>query len=516
MKKLFKIIFSRMTIVIIAILLQLGISILLPYIINHFYPIVFNHYYIQIDLVINLIGIILLIHIINTDMHIEGQLTWAILLLMAPIFGIIVYFLFVRRRPPKRHKKFYDKVAQEIKQYQVKYKEENETLKQNLGQYYGQFQYIYNATGLKTYDNTDVKYLRLGEVFFAELLEELRLAKRYIFMEYFIIEKGEMWNAILSILRKKVKEGVEVRVMYDDLGTINKLPNNFAKKLNQMGIKCVKFNSFIPIMSAVHNNRDHRKMTIIDGKVGFMSGLNLADEYINVKTLHGHWKDSGLKITGDAVKNMLFMFLQLYDVQNQKLEEFGSYLPNEVTAVKASGYVCPYGDGPKYFYNDYVAENIYLNIINQAQNYIWITTPYLIIDNKLMNALCSAAKRGVDVRIITPHIPDKKIIFSLTRSSYKPLKKAGVKIFEYSKGFIHSKQVLCDDVLAIVGTINFDYRSLLHHYECGTLMYKTDCIKDMKRDFEHLFTISMDMKDFKQNALVRLMCAMMKIFTPML
>lgn len=517
MKNIFKKIFSRATLVIIAILLQLAISLLLPYIINHFYPIMFGKFYLPIDIVINVIAFILLLYLINSDMLIEGRLTWCIILLLVPIFGIIVYFVFVRRKPPRMHKKFYEKVRAEIKQYEVKYSQEDDHLKQNLGEYYGQFEYIYGAMGLKTYENTEVKYLNQGEVFFAELLSEIKKAKRYIFMEYFIIEQGKMWSEILKILLEKINAGVEVRVMYDDFGTISKLPSNFAKKLNKLGIKCVKFNSFIPIMSAVHNNRDHRKITIIDGTVGFVSGLNIADEYINEKVLYGHWKDTGLKLTGDAVKNLLLMFLQLYDVQNMKLESFVNYLPkNEITVTNASGFVCPYGDGPKYFYEDYISENVYLNTINQSQKYLWITTPYLIIDNKLTNALCTAAKRGVDVRIITPHIPDKKTIFRLTRSSYKVLMQAGVKIMEYEKGFIHAKQVLCDDQIGILGTINFDYRSLLHHYECGVLMCRTACLADMKRDFEHLFTVSIDMKDFKQNPFTRLMCAVIKIFTPML
>ena len=231
--------------------------------------------------------------------------------------------------------------------------------------------------------------------------------------------------------------------MYDDLGTINKLPHNYFKRLNKAGIKCVKFNSFVPIMSAIHNNRDHRKITVIDGQVGFVSGLNLADEYINVKHPFGHWKDSGVKLTGEAVKNLTIMFLQLYDVQSQQTEDFTKYLTYSQT--KASGYVCPYGDGPKFFCQDYVAENVYLNLINQAKHYIYISTPYLIIDNKLTNALCSAARRGVDVKIVTPHIPDKKFIFALTRSSYKKLQDAGVTILEYEKGFVHAKQVLCDE-----------------------------------------------------------------------
>ena len=334
-------------------------------------------------------------------------------------------------------------------------------------------------------------------------------------MEYFIIETGQMWNKILNILQNKVREGVEVRVMYDDLGTIHKLPSNYHKKLRKIGIKCVKFNSFVPIMSALHNNRDHRKITVVDGKVGFVSGLNIADEYINVVQKYGYWKDTGIKITGEAVGSLLMMFLQLYNVQTQKLEDYKPYL-KDIEPVKANGLVCPFGDGPKYFYEDYIAENVYLNMINQAEKYIWITTPYLIVDSKLTNSLCLAAKRGVDVRIITPHVPDKKIIFRITRSSYKTLQEAGVKIYEYEKGFIHSKQFLCDDEVAIVGTINLDYRSLLHHYECGVLMCKVDCLKDIKRDFEYLFNVSINMKDFKLSKIARLYCAILKVFTPML
>ena len=348
MKKFFKIIFSRMTLVIIAIILQLAVSVLLPYIISYFYPLNFKNIFVPIDFIFTILGIILMIRIINSDMNTEGQLSWAVLLLGFPILGIFVYFLFVRRRPPHRHKKLYKQVADEIRQYQTKSAEENNFLQQQLGKYYGQFEYIYSASGNKTYTNTKVKYLRSGEIFCAELLEELKRAEKYIFMEYFIIEKGKLWNTILHVLKQKVNEGVEVRVMYDDLGTINKLPSNFSTKLNKIGIKCVRFNSFIPIMSAVHNNRDHRKMTIIDGKVGFVSGLNLADEYVNLKQPFGHWKDTALKLTGNAVKSMLLMFLQLYQVQSQKFESFSKYI-YQGEAEETPGFVCPYGDGPKYF-----------------------------------------------------------------------------------------------------------------------------------------------------------------------
>ena len=516
MRKLFKKIFSRSHLVVIAILLQLGISIVLPYIINNYYPLVINNVFIPVDACFTLLAIILMIRVINSNMTIEGQLLWIVLFLGFPLFGIMIYFLFVRKNPPPRHKKYFKQAKQDLKLHSQRTASEVAELKEETGKYFGQFEYIYQTTGLKAFKNTDVKYLHNGDMFLADLLNSLKQAQKYIFMEYFIIEEGEMWDKIFKVLVQKVKEGVDVRVMYDDLGTINKLPNNFAKQLNQMGIKCVKFNSFLPVISAIHNNRDHRKITIVDGKIGYVSGLNIADEYVNIVQKYGYWKDTAVRLRGDAVRNLLYMFLPLYNIQTQKVEDINEYLPKTLTTIESSGYVCPYGDGPKYFIKDFVSLNVYLNMINQAQKYIWITTPYLIIDNKLTNALCSAAKRGVDVRIITPHIPDKKIIFALTRSCYKVLKEAGVKIYEYEKGFIHAKQVICDDEIAILGTINFDYRSLLHHYECGVLMYKQPCFKSMKADFNHIMSISIDMKDFKQNPFMRLICAVIKVFTPML
>lgn len=513
MRKFLKQVFGRLTLVILAFLLQLAISFVLPIVLAKYYPESFGKLFYLFYIILSILAIIFTIKIINSDMPPEGQLIWTIIILFFPVLGISIYFLFVRRRPPRRHKK----LLKSVKEESVKYlgRSDEEALKQDLGPALGQFNYIMKTTGLMPYSNTDVKYFGIGEAFCEDLLKELEQAKKYIFMEYFIIEEGKLWNRILDILKQKAMDGVEVRVMYDDFGTMNKLPGNYYKSLIKAGIKCVRFNAFGPIVSAVQNNRDHRKMTIIDGKIGFMSGLNLADEYVNITHPYGHWKDTGIKLTGEAIKNMVIMFLQLYDVQNQQIEEFSQYFDQSTPKIN-NGYVCPFGDGPKYFYNDYVALNVYLNIINQAKKYLYITTPYLIIDNKLTNALISAAKRGVDVRIITPHIPDKKIIFGITRSSYKALQEGGVKIYEYARGFIHSKQVLCDDDLGIVGTINFDYRSLLHHYECGTLMYKTECLQKMKEDFENLFDISIDMKFFKQRGLTRILCAILKLFTPML
>ncbi len=517
MKRLLKLIFNRFTLVAVALILQIAFSICLPFMLSYFYPDIFGKVYSWVEITINIFALILLIYLINCNMIVEGKLTWAIVVLIFPIFGLVIYLIFVRHSPPVKYKKYYEKAKENIVKYQVKYDFEDKKLKEILGKYYGQFEYLYNISNMKTYSNTDTKYLKTGEIFFEELIKELNGAEKYIFMEYFIIERGEMWNKILNILLDKVKEGVEVRLIYDDMGTIRKLPSNYTKKLNKQGIKCVRFNSFVPILSAFHNNRDHRKITVVDGKVGFISGLNIADEYVNIKQKFGYWKDTGLKLRGEGVQSLLFMFLHIYDGQAQLVENIANLLPDYASIkTEGKGLVCPFGDGPSYAYPAYISENVYLNMINQAERYVWITTPYLIIDNKLTNALCTASKRGVDVRIITPHIPDKKIIFAITRFSYKTLQASGVKIFEFSKGFVHSKQVLCDDMLAVLGTINFDYRSLLHHYECGVLMYNTDSLMDMKRDFERMFSNSKNMKNFKQNALIRMICAILKLFTPML
>ncbi len=515
MRRFLKIVFSRGSLVSIAIIGQLLLSATLPYFLNYFYPEIFGELYIQIDILVNLVGLIMLVVVINSKMIVEGKLVWILLFLTFPLFALIIYRMFVWKKAPRRHRKYYQQVKDRVKDLNKSNAVENAELRSKLGKYYGQFEYVYKTTDLKTYENSKVDFLNTGETFYQELLKEINNAKSYIFMEYFIIERGHMWNSILNVLKKKVEEGVEVRVMYDDLGTIHKLPNNYPKILKSFGIKCVKFNSFVPIMSALHNNRDHRKITIVDGKVGFVSGLNIADEYINIINPFGYWKDSGVKITGEAVKSLLMMFLQLYNVQTQVVEDYRPYI-EAIKPVKPNGFVCPYGDGPRYFDEDNVALNVYLNMINQAERYIWITTPYLIMDSKLTNALCSAVKRGVDVRIITPHVPDKKCIFMLTRSSYKSLQEAGVKIYEYEKGFIHSKQLVCDDSLAIVGTINLDFRSFLHHYECGVMLYNVNCIKDIKRDFDQMFTESINMCNFKQNVIIRFVCAIIKVFTPLL
>ena len=327
-----------------------------------------------------------------------------------------------------------------------------------------------------------------------------------------------MWDGIHEILKQKAAAGVEVRVMYDDIGCAGLLPGSYYKKLKKEGIDCVKFNPFRPVVSGIHNNRDHRKITVIDGKVGYTGGVNLADEYINETSRFGHWKDTALKIQGSAVSNLTVLFLQLFDAMRKSFSDFEKYLGTDYESFDEDGYIHPFGDGPKPFYSELVGSNNFINIINSAEKYVWISTPYLIPDYNLLSALRSAAYRGVDVRIITPGIPDKKIIFNMTRSNYKYLLQAGVKIYEYSPGFIHAKEMLADGVTAFVGTVNLDYRSLVHHYECGAVLYKTPCISEIEEGFEETLQASREITDdnFKMNFFASLLNGILDLFSPML
>ena len=334
-------------------------------------------------------------------------------------------------------------------------------------------------------------------------------------MEYYIIEEGKMWNSILTVLKKKVDEGVDVRVIYDDLGCIKTLPYGYDKKLRRLGIKCYKFNRFVPIVSATHNNRDHRKITIIDGKVGFLGGINLADEYINEKVKYGHWKDTGVLIEGKAVDSLVEIFIPVYNAVSRKKEDINLYKNSD--HIQTNEYLQVYVSGPRPAYDECVGEDVYLNIINGSNKYLYITTPYLIVDYNITHALELAAKRGVDVKIIVPHIPDKKLVFMMTQQSYEPLLKAGVKIYEYTPGFIHSKTMTSDDKLASIGTMNLDYRSLVHNFECGTYIYNSETVIDMRKDYENVLNDcdEIDIKNCKVKWYVSLFRKLLSFFAPL-
>lgn len=503
--KFFKLLFSKILVVVILFLAQVALIFAAVRLLQIF-PL--------FHLISVLVALAVFLHIVNKKEPPEFKIPWLVLLFLLPFFTIMVYLLFAN---PKMTKKECARLKS-IQAETDKHLSPDPGCAAVLGDNSGIENYLSEIGSLHGHTGNRVTYFKVGEDFWQDLLAELARAEKYIFMEYFIVHSGKMWNAIEEILLRKVKEGVEVRLMYDDIGSMCTTKRGFCKKMRKAGVDCRKFNPFRPVVSGVHNNRDHRKITVIDGKIGYTGGVNLGDEYINADHRLGHWKDTAIKIEGSAVDNLLALYLQLFDMNAKKTaEDYGKYFAEHQT-FDCGGYIHPFGDGPKPFYTEQIGENNYINLINAAKRYCYITTPYLIPDYNLTAALRNAAFRGVDVRIVTPHIPDKKIVFNITRSNYPYLMKAGVKIYEYTPGFIHAKMLVADDELAFVGTINIDYRSLVHHYECGAVMCKTPCIADIKSDLDGIFSASQQIspQNFKMGKLARLTNAVLNMFSPML
>ena len=426
---------------------------------------------------------IMVVYLFNNSMDTSAKLTWMLIISLIPVPGAILLFLsqrnFGHRMETKMVKKQIDDTAGILEQPQNVFSEieHDGSGTDDLCKYL-------NLSGcFPLYDHTETTYFPLGENKFEAMLEELEKAEKFIFMEYFIIEEGYMWGRILDILLRKAKEGVEVRVMYDGMLEISTLPADYWKLLEKEGIHAKTFSPIRPVVSSYYNYRDHRKILVIDGKVAFNGGVNLADEYINRRERFGHWKDTAVMLKGAAVKSFTLMFLQMWYVLSKEAD-YESWLaePADGASSADSGYVMPYCDSPLDEYK--VGEAVYMDILNRATDYVHIMTPYLILDGELETSLQFAAQRGVDVKLILPGIPDKKLAYSLAKRHYRSLYDAGVKIYEYTPGFVHAKVFVSDDQKAVVGTINLDYRSLYHHFECATYMYKTDCIREIEKDFQ--------------------------------
>lgn len=506
--KLLKLLFKRVTLVIFAILIQ-AIWFVLQ-IAN------FSNYFIGLHYIFLLLSIVIVLAIIKRERHIDTKLPWIIVILLFPLFGGVLYIFAGATLYSSPSLKKINKTREKVKE--TLHQDENvlNEIKKIDKDIYSQVSYISNYIGYPTYNNSRIEYWDSGEETYKNMLVELEKAEKFIFIEFFIISEGEMWQGILDILQKKVKQGVDVRVIYDDIGSIGGLPNNYYKKLRKMGIKAIAFNRLVPVLAVFMNNRDHRKIMVIDGNIVFSGGLNLADEYINEKERFGHWKDNGIMIKGEAVWNFTSMFLGIWNAYINEDKEFTKYRPTITTVSDSNGFIAPYGENP--LDDEIVGENIYLNIINQAKEYVYIFTPYLIIDNEMITALTLARKRGVDIRIVTPGIPDKKIVFTLTRSYYEMLIKDGVKIYEYTPGFIHSKVFVSDDKVATVGTLNLDYRSLYLHFECGTYIFESSVIKNIKEDAINTIDISKEikMKDCKVGILKSIFQSILRIFAPLM
>lgn len=455
-----------------------------------------------------LFSLLMVCYVINKkETNPAYKLSWVILIMLIPILGACLYIflhaelgtLFFKEKKNQIIKMTKPLIPQNAGV--VRELENSSVHMAHLAKY------VNDYGGYPVYKNTYVEYYSVGEEKYASMLRELEKAERFIFMEYFIIDQGKMWNTILEILERKAEQGVEVRLLYDGMGSQFLLPNYYNKYLETKGIKCRVFNEFRPFLSTAQNNRDHRKILVIDGVTAFNGGVNLADEYINKKERFGHWKDTAVMLKGEAVWNFTIMFIQMWEWKTRQLSDYEKYRPENIPQFNqaAEGYVLPYGDSPTD--NEPVSELVYLNIINKAEKYVYITTPYLVIDNEMITALGYAAKSGVDIKIIVPHIADKWYVNILNWNYYKELINLGVKIYEYMPGFIHAKNFVSDDSTAVVGTINMDYRSLYLHFECATLMYKTPSVSDIKADFLNTLAKSrkITMEDCKKRPLIKRM-----------
>lgn len=458
-------------------------------------------------------SILLVLAIVKESKSLSSDLPWIIIIMMFPIVGALLYAIIGRNWHKSKILKSINKHIDDSKKYLIQDINIKEDIDKNN---YDKLKYITDYAGFPVTKNNELKYYGLGELAYKDMLLELKKAKKFIFMEYFIINNGKMWQGILDILEEKAKDGLDVRVMYDDMGCVAMLPSHYPKLLEKKGIKCVAFNELNPFLGIIMNNRDHRKMTIIDGHTAFSGGINISDEYINETHPHGLWKDNGIQIKGEAVWNFTVMFLSMWNSYKNEDVDYTKFKYTFKEKNKNNGYVVPYGESP--LDDEIVGENVYLNIINQAKKYVYIYTPYLIIDTDMINSLILASKRGVDIRIIVPGIPDKRIVYDLTSSYFETLIKYGVKIYQYTPGFVHSKVFVSDDNIATVGTINMDYRSLYLHFECGVFMQDVDIIKDVKKDIDeaiiesHLVTL----KEATPSFFKGVWQAILRLFAPLM
>lgn len=476
LKCLFRIVFGRTLIIILMVVLQV-IVLLGSFIgLRNYFPFIWES--------MNVLGAFLIIFIINRDEPAEFKLSWIIPICLFPVLGALIYIFIMGNFSAIGLKAKLGRRMKETDGLLFVDKKTEVAIENSSVQFKGFAHYMGNTAGFPAYHNSTAVYYPLGEDKFADLLVELKKAEKFIFLEYFIIEPGIMWNAVLDILKEKAKEGVEIRVMYDGMCSIMLLPYWYPRKLKQYGIKAKMFAPIVPFLSTSQNNRDHRKIVVIDGKVAFTGGVNLADEYINKVVRFGHWKDVSVKITGDAVRSFTVMFLQIWNVSEKADGEYEKYLKN-ITFEKpliSDGFVIPYGETPTR--STEVGKTVYSSIFNSATKYVHIMTPYFIIDREFLDCMRYAACRGVEVAMILPHIPDKKVVYYIARTFYPELLEAGIKVYEYTPGFVHAKVFVSDDICATVGTINLDYRSFYHHFECGAYFYDNSVVAKVEEDFQ--------------------------------
>ena len=509
MKRILRFLTGRIFITAVALLVQLA----------YFVTVLFNfvQYSATISFLSATLSILITLYLVGKEDNPSYRIAWIIVVMATPLMGGILYLLLGNKHPTKRMARKLRAPREHLLSLCPQDAPDISALSLADPRAAGRSQYLTNMGSYPVTQNTTVKYYPLGEETFAAMLSDLKSAKHFIFMEYFIINGGFMWDAILEILKEKAAQGVEVRLMYDDLGSLFYLPNDFCRTMESYGIHCLRFNPLVPFLSLVMNNRDHRKIMIIDGHTAFTGGINLSDEYINRTHPFGHWKDTCVCLHGQSVWGFTLMFLEMWHAFYKTDEDIDCFRPNahHPAPFETDGFVQVVGDSP--LDDEPVCENLYIDILNQAQNYVYIFTPYLIIDDAMFSGLTAAARRGVDVRIVTPGVPDKKMVFRLTRSYYAPLIRAGVRIYEYTPGFLHAKSIIADDSYGVVGTINLDYRSLFLHFECAAYLYQCAALTDLKQDALNTMAQSREvtLPDCNKSILGTLIDAILRMFAPL-
>lgn len=464
-----------------------------------------------------MLSVIAFLALVNSQIDPSAKLTWIVVILLFPLFGTLLFLYTKSDIGHRTLKKRYEKQI-ELTKGIIKTKDEvTQALPSKAPELVSISKYLEKSGCHPVFSKTETTYFPSGEQQWEAILDEIKKAEKFIFLEYFIVEEGIMWGKILEILAQKASQGIDVRFMYDGTCEFTTLPHSYPKKLRSLGIATKMFAPVAPFASTHYNYRDHRKILVIDGKVGFTGGSNLADEYINIKPKHGHWKDAAIMLKGDAVSSLTLLFLQMWNL-NEPTPQYEPYLtiPLE-TPITTDGYVIPFGDFPLDAYR--TCEMVYIDILNRAEKYVHIMTPYLILDGALETAIKFAAQRGVDVTLILPGTPDKRAPYALARTHYASLMRAGVKIYEYTPGFIHAKVFVSDNIRGVVGTVNLDYRSLYHHFECAAYLYRTSCLSDIEKDFQETLARSEDvtLKNYrKKKRGYYLLGLLLKILAPLL
>ena len=452
------------------------------------------------------------IHLVNRETNPEYKVTW-LAVMMIPFAGVLIYFLFFERKLSRKESALLMDIKEELLSL-----DDTEAVFVAEEHYGILHALLADDPMARPYRNTESRFFLSGEEYFESLISDIRSAGKFIFLEYFIIEKGELWERIHKELLIKAALGLDVRVLYDDIGCMQTLPSYYEHQLRAEGISAYRFGRVTPRLSSVHNNRDHRKIAVIDGAIGYTGGVNIADEYANIKEKFGHWKDGGIRIQGDGALGLTRLFLSSWDYTAGSISDYTGLFSNVATSHRDGGIYVPFGSGPKPIYEEKVGKNLFLNIINRASRTVFITTPYLIVDYELTEALCKAARRGVKVRIVTPGVADKKIIKIMTKSSYPHLMRSGVEIYEYLPGFIHEKTLISDDKYLVAGTVNLDYRSLMHHFEDGVLIIDSPVIGEAGAAFLQTLEKSdlQDIEEAKLNIIEWTLRNIIRIFAPLL